>query len=105
MFGVVCGREIRAVLEGRQTREDALRRYAADSGATRHKYEALFRGQQSIRHLHGPLLDTAVWLHTFRRVAFRNFGRYLDAVHPDRALPAPPPAGARAASPAARAAA
>jgi flavin-dependent dehydrogenase len=92
VFGVVCGREIAAVLAGRQTREQALRRYAAESGRARHKYEFLYRMQQLIRHVHGPVLDTAVWLHRLRRVSFRNFDSYLGAVHPDRALPAPPPA-------------
>ena len=28
-FGLACGRELRAVVEGRQTREQALARYAA----------------------------------------------------------------------------
>ena len=92
VFGAVCGREIRAVIEGRQTRGQALRRYAADSGRARHHYEYLYRMQQSIRHLHGPFMEASVWLHRHRRVGFRNFRRYLDAVHPDRVLPAPPPA-------------
>jgi menaquinone-9 beta-reductase len=94
VFGVIAGREIRAVIEGRQTREQALRRYAHESADRRHTYECLYRMQQLIRHVHGPLLDGAVWLHRLRRVSYRNFGRYLDAVHPDVALPAPPDAAA-----------
>jgi flavin-dependent dehydrogenase len=92
VFGVIAGREIRAVLEGGQTRDAALRRYAHESADRRHTYEFLYRMQQLIRHVHGPLLDGAVWLHRLRAVSSRNFGRYLDAVHPDVALPAPPAA-------------
>jgi flavin-dependent dehydrogenase len=99
VFGVVCGREIRAVLDGRRTREEALRRYAADSAGHRHKYECLYRGQQSVRRLHGPVMDFFVRLHTQPRVSLWMFQKYLDAVHPDRVLPAPP-----AAAPARRAA-
>ena len=105
VFGALCGRAIRGVIEGRRTREQALRAYAAESSSARHHYEFLYRMQQSIRYLHGPLMDAAVWLHTRRGVSFPNFQRYLDAVHPDRVLPAPPPARARSAAPAARAAA
>ena len=95
VFGIVCGREIRAVLEGRRTRADALRRYAADSASHRHKWEAIYRGQQSIRHVHGPVLDFFVWLFRRRRVSHWGFQKYLDIVSPERALPAPPLASPR----------
>ena len=37
-FGLACGRELRAVLEGRATREQALARYGAFSDAHARKY-------------------------------------------------------------------
>src|SRR3954454_3031844 len=50
-FGLACGRELRAVVEGRKSREAALRDYGAFSDAHRWKYEALFRVQQLIGHV------------------------------------------------------
>ena len=38
-FGIACGRELRAVVEGRKTREAALRDYAAFSASHRWKFE------------------------------------------------------------------
>ena len=57
-FGIALGRELRAVLEGRQDRAQALERYHAFSGSHRWKYESIYLAQQSIRHLHGRPLDT-----------------------------------------------
>ena len=59
-FGIALGRELRAVLEGRQDKRggaEALRRASAAStaGSTRRCTAA----QQSIRHLHGRPLDNA----------------------------------------------
>jgi flavin-dependent dehydrogenase len=47
-FGIACGRELRAVLEGRRTREQALRRYGAFSNAHGLKYRTLLRAQRAI---------------------------------------------------------
>src|SRR3954464_13291392 len=56
-FGVALGRELRAVLDGRQDRRAALARYGRFSASHRWKFEALYASQQSIRHLHGRPLD------------------------------------------------
>jgi flavin-dependent dehydrogenase len=95
LFGVAAGREIRAVLEGRQDREAALRAYAAHSAAHRHEFESMYRVQQLIRHLHGPVMDALVRLFTRPAVSLRAFRRYLDIAPPELALPAPPDVGAR----------
>jgi menaquinone-9 beta-reductase len=84
-FGIACGRQLRAVLEGRLSRDEALSRYHAFSGAHRWKFEAMYAGQQSIRHLHGR-----------PRVAEWAFRHYLDIAPPSYAVPAPPLARARA---------
>jgi menaquinone-9 beta-reductase len=47
-FGLACGRELRAVLEGRGTREQALSRYGAFSDAHERKYRWLLGGQRAI---------------------------------------------------------
>ncbi|MGI8623968.1 MAG: NAD(P)/FAD-dependent oxidoreductase [Solirubrobacteraceae bacterium] len=89
IFGALCGRELRAVVGGRQDVGVALARYGAASARQRLPFEALFRVQQSIRHLHGPVLDRLTRLFTRRRVSAWAFARYLGICHPDLALPAP----------------
>jgi flavin-dependent dehydrogenase len=61
-FGIACGRELRAVVEGRQDVTTALRRYHEFSEEHRWIFRWLLRGQRTIRHIHGPVLDRAVWL-------------------------------------------
>ena len=50
-FALALGRELRAVLAGAQTREQALDRYAAYSDAHRWKYDALLRAQDAVGRL------------------------------------------------------
>ena len=47
-FGLACGRELRAVLDGRRTREQALARYAAFSDAHARKFRWLLAVQRAI---------------------------------------------------------
>jgi flavin-dependent dehydrogenase len=89
-FGIACGRELRAVLDGRLSRGDALARYGAFSGAHRWKFEALYAAQQSIRHLHGRPLDGLTRLFTRGRASEWAFRHYLDIAPPSYAVPAPP---------------
>jgi flavin-dependent dehydrogenase len=91
-FGIALGRELRAVLEGRQSHGDALERYGAFSASHRWKFEAMYSAQQSIRHLHGRPLDNLTRLFTRGRVANWAFGHYLEIAPPSFAVPAPPAA-------------
>ncbi len=91
-FGVLLGRELRAVIEGRQDRAAALERYAAASAAHRLPFECLYRVQQSIKHLHGPFLDRLTRVFTRRRLSFWAFDRYLRICPPEVVLPVPPAA-------------
>jgi digeranylgeranylglycerophospholipid reductase len=50
-FALALGRELRAVLAGERTREQALERYAAFSDAHRWKYDALLRAQDAVGKL------------------------------------------------------
>jgi menaquinone-9 beta-reductase len=88
-FGIACGRELRAVLEGRQDRVAALRRYGAFSAGHRLKFEAMLAAQRAVRHLHGGPMDTLV--RTFSRPGLSRwaFRHYLDIAPPSFALPAP----------------
>jgi flavin-dependent dehydrogenase len=93
-FGIACGRELRAVLDGRLTREEALSHYGAFSAGHRWKFEAMYAAQQSIRHLHGRPLDALARVFTRSRVSEWAFRHYLDIAPPSYAVPAPPAARA-----------
>src|SRR5208283_3022842 len=47
-FGLACGRELRAVLEGRRSREQALRRYGAFSDSHARKYRWMLNTQRIV---------------------------------------------------------
>jgi flavin-dependent dehydrogenase len=89
-FGIACGRELAAVLDGRSTVESALRRYGAFSASHRWQFECMYAAQQSVRRLHGRPMDGLVALFGRRRVAHWAFRHYLDIAPPVAALPAPP---------------
>jgi digeranylgeranylglycerophospholipid reductase len=88
-FGIACGRELAAVLDGRQTVELALRRYADFSASHRFHFECMYAAQQSVRRLHGRPMDRLVRLFGRRRVSHWGFRHYLDIAPPMAALPAP----------------
>ena len=88
-FGIALGRELRAVLEGRQDRAAALKRYGAFSASHRWKYESIYLAQQSIRHLHGRPLDALTRIFTRRKVSQWAFQHYLEIAPPQFAVPAP----------------
>ena len=100
-FGIAAGREIAAVLGGRQDTGRALRRYHEFSAGHRWKFESMYGVQRSIPHLHGPVLDNLTRAFARRRVAHWSFGHYLEIAPPRFAFPAPPAAGAAALSAAA----
>ena len=95
-FGIALGRELRAVLEGRQDRDAALARYGAFSAGHRFKFEAMYAAQQSIRYLHGRPLDGLTRVFARPRVSTWAFQHYLDIAPPSFAVPAPPLAVAAA---------
>src|SRR3954464_8864351 len=61
-FGVACGREIAAVLDGRQSADRALRRYGAFSASHKLQFECMYAAQQSVRRLHGRPMNALVAL-------------------------------------------
>jgi len=95
-FGIALGRELRAVLEGRQDKAAALRRYGAFSASHKWKFEAMYAAQQSIRHLHGRPLDKVTGFFTRPRVSNWAFQHYLEIAPPSFAVPAPAAAPVRA---------
>jgi flavin-dependent dehydrogenase len=88
-FGVACGRELAAVLDGRQDVGAALRRYGKFSASHRLQFECMYAAQQSVRRLHGAPMNALVQLFGRRRVSHWAFRHYLDIAPPSAALPAP----------------
>ncbi len=83
ILGTLLGAELRAVVEGRQDAAAARAAYAALHDGHRFDFEALYRVQQSIRFLHGPVLDRLTRLFRRRRVSLWSFQKYLNICHPD----------------------
>jgi menaquinone-9 beta-reductase len=77
-FGLACGRELRAVVEGRARREQALERYAAFSQAHARKFALLLAVQRAIGQLM-PSRATTALVRAFenRRLAAWAFSHYL----------------------------
>jgi flavin-dependent dehydrogenase len=50
-FGIACGRELRAVVEGRRRRRDALARYHLFSARHAWKFDLLLNVQQAYPHI------------------------------------------------------
>jgi menaquinone-9 beta-reductase len=83
-FGLAVGRELRAVVEGRQTREDALTAYGAFSRAHARPYRWLLNMQHAVGPLNarGPLLGWAMLAANRPRLVEAFFNRYLDVAPP-----------------------
>src|SRR3954464_12328330 len=94
-FGIALGRELRAVLEGRRSREAALARYAAFSDAHRWKYEAMLQVQHLVPRVPPRLLAPALRTMASRRFVDWSFGHYLAIAPPSFALAGAPRAPLR----------
>jgi flavin-dependent dehydrogenase len=81
-FGIACGRELRAVLSGDQTREQALARYHAFSASHARPFRWMLRVQRLIPRVPPRMLGAS--LHAIDRKRFIDwaFGHYLDVAHP-----------------------
>jgi flavin-dependent dehydrogenase len=82
-FGVACGRELSSVLEGRQTREQALARYHAFSASHAKPFSWMLRVQRMIPRVPPRLLGGAVRRIERKRFIDWAFGHYLAIAHPD----------------------
>ena len=88
-FGIALGRELRSVVEGRSTREQALAGYAAFSAGHRSKFEWLLRFQRLIPRVPPNLLAPAIRAMSTKRFVDWSFGHYLDIAPPSFAGTAP----------------
>jgi flavin-dependent dehydrogenase len=81
-FGIALGRELRAVVEGRQSRDSALERYDRFNEAHRWKFETLLKGQRLLPRIPARLLRPAFRLLSTRTVADWAFDHYLRIAPP-----------------------
>ena len=96
-FGIACGAELRRVVEGTATREEALRRYAHFSATHRWKFEAMLRTQRLVPRVPPRLLAVALRGMSADAFVRWSFGHYFEIAPPSFAREhAPPPAGREA---------
>ncbi len=91
-FGLACGRELRAVLEGRQDRNAALACYHAFSASHAMPFRWMLRVQRLIPRVAPRLLAGSLRAMQAQRFIDWSFGHYLNVAHPDFVGQAPAPA-------------
>jgi menaquinone-9 beta-reductase len=82
-FGLACGRELRAVAEGRQSRDQALARYHAFSASHGIPFRWLLRVQRLIPRVPPRVLGQSLRAMQRKRFVDWSFGHYLNIAHPD----------------------
>jgi digeranylgeranylglycerophospholipid reductase len=82
-FGLACGRELRAVIEGTQTRDQALARYHAFSASHEFAFKWMLRVQRAVPRLAPRLLAGGLRAMQAKRFVDWSFGHYLNIAHPD----------------------
>ena len=101
-FGIACGRELRAVIEGSSTRDQALARYGAFSDEHEWKFKWMLRTQRAVPRVPPRMLGFA--LRRMERKSFVDwsFAHYLRIAPPEFAgtprRPATEPAALTAAA-------
>jgi menaquinone-9 beta-reductase len=95
-FGIACGRELRAVIEGRQPIASALARYGDFSESHRWKFEAMLLAQRTIPRVPPRLLHRSIRAMQAKRFVDWSFGHYLDIAPPSFAAARPPRSAGRA---------
>jgi flavin-dependent dehydrogenase len=86
-FGIACGRELRAVVEGRQDHDAALRAYGRFSDSHRWKFEAMLRVQHLVPRVEPRLLGFLLRRMEDKRFVDWSFSHYLDIAPPEFAGP------------------
>jgi flavin-dependent dehydrogenase len=80
-FGIACGRELRAVLAGERTREEALTRYGAFSARHARAFGLAGRLQWLVPRLPPRVLGAALGALGRPRTVDRMFSWYLEQAH------------------------
>jgi flavin-dependent dehydrogenase len=86
-FGLACGRELRRVIEGRQTRAQALARYGSFSDDHRWAFDWLWRVQCVVSGINKhPAMDTSLAVMSRPKLIRWAFTHYLNIAPPSFAL-------------------
>ena len=83
-FGIACGRELRAVLAGAKTRQEALEAYGSFSAAHARSFRIMGRLQRWVPALPPRALTALIALAGRRRPCTLIFDRYLGLAPPPR---------------------
>jgi flavin-dependent dehydrogenase len=97
-FGIACGRELRAVVEGRQSIASALATYGDFSDSHRWKFEAMLAAQRVVPRVPPRLLHHSIGAMQAKRFVDWSFRHYLEIAPPEFALAGPRPRAARRAA-------
>lgn len=81
-FGIACGRELRRVIEGRSSRDTALRRYRGFSARHAWQFRWLLRAQRLVPRVPPRLLGAAIRAMSAERFVEWSFNHYLGIAHP-----------------------
>jgi flavin-dependent dehydrogenase len=95
-FGIACGRELRAVIEGRQTRAQALARYREFSAGHAMPFRWMLRVQRLVPRIAPRVLGSGLRQMERKRFVDWSFGHYLNVAHPRFVTAGPAPARAPA---------
>ncbi len=98
-FGMALGRELRAVIDGRQSREEAARRYAAFNDSHEVKFKWMLRVQKLVPRVPPRVLGPLIRLLGNKRFVDWSFGHYLAIAPPEFAASPPEPAERRTPTP------
>jgi menaquinone-9 beta-reductase len=82
-FGIGLGRELRGVVEGRQTREEAAARYAEFNDSHEVKFKWMLRTQKIVPRIPPRLLGPLIRLAGIKRFVDWSFGHYLAIAPPE----------------------
>ena len=85
-FGIACGRELRRVIAGEQTRAQALARYHQFSADHAAPFAWMLRVQRLVPRVAPRLLAGTVRALGAKRLVDWSFGHYLNVAHPSFAL-------------------
>ena len=87
-FGIALGRELRGVVEGRQSREQAAAAYAEFNDSHEWKFRWMLRVQKLIPKIPPRILGPAIRLMGNKRFVDWSFSHYLNIAPPDFVPPA-----------------
>jgi menaquinone-9 beta-reductase len=82
-FGIALGRELRGVLEGRQSREQAAAAYAGFHDSHEWKFRWMLRAQRLVPRIPPRVLGPAIRLMGAKRFVDWSFRHYLNIAPPD----------------------